>query len=262
MRVGQEALEELRAALERSPESLLHMAKLAEMGTLLAMVVHELSQPLLGIKAFAQILARRYGQDEFLGPKLEIIVKQAEHMDELLGNLRQFGGAHAAVDRRAAPVRAVEAALELLGARARKLRVDVDLQVEGSPPEVGLTSGHIQQLLVNLLTNALDALEPRHGGRILVRLAPVPSGVRLLFGDTGPGIPEELRVRIFEPFYTTKPPGSGTGLGLPICRSILRGAGGDIRLLPPEEACEVLGLGVGAVFEIMLPEAGRGGASG
>jgi two-component system NtrC family sensor kinase len=256
MRPGSTSLDELRATLERSPEALLHMAKLAEMGTLLAMVVHELSQPLLGIKAFAQILLRRYGQDSFLGPKLEIIVRQSEHMEELLSGLRQFGRSNSGALRRAEPAEAVQVAVELLSARARKLRVDVDLQFEERLPEVGLNAGHIQQVVVNLLTNALDAMAPRRTGRILIRLAAAPPGVRLLFGDTGPGIPDDTRERIFEPFFTTKAIGSGTGLGLPICRSILRGAGGDIRLLGLEEAQGLLGVGVGAAFEVLLPQAG------
>jgi signal transduction histidine kinase len=258
--------DELGAALQRSPEALHRLAKLAELGQQVAVVVHELSQPLLGIKAFAQILRRKYQDDAFLGPKLEIIVKQAELMDEMLSGLRQYGRTAVGVRPRTEPWAVVRSTVELLGERARKLQVQVLVDGEPGPPEVPAREvccrpGALQQVVVNLLANALDELEESHGGRILIRLAREQAGLRLLVADSGAGVPAEHRGRIFEAFYTTKDPGRGTGLGLSICRDILRRCGGDIRLLEREEATAAFGQELGATFEVRLPWAEAEGAA-
>ncbi|HOX42633.1 MAG TPA: ATP-binding protein [Myxococcota bacterium] len=258
--------DELGEALQRSPEALHQLAKLAELGQQVAVVVHELSQPLLGIKAFAQILQRKYQDDAFLGPKLEIIVRQAELMDEMLSGLRQYGRTAVGARPRAEPGAVVRSCVELLGERARKLRVQVLVDGDQGGPEapareVRCSPGKLQQIVVNLLTNALDELEPRHGGRILLRLSREEAGLRLLVADSGAGVPEEHRARLFEAFYTSKAPGRGTGLGLSICRDILQRCGGDIRLLSREEAAAVFGQELGASFEVRLPWAEPEGAA-
>ncbi len=255
--------DELRALLLRTPEALQQLARLAELGQQVAVVVHELSQPLLGIKAFAQILQRKYRDDAFLGPKLEIIVRQAELMDGMLAGLRQQGRAVGGARRRADALAVVRASVELLEERARKARVQVVVEpAEGEgPSEVSCGPGELQQVVVNLLVNALDELEPRHGGRVTLRLARAEDGLRLRVADSGQGVPAEHRARLFDAFYTTKEPGRGTGLGLAICRDILRRAGGEIRLLEPGEAAGAFGPGTGAAFEVSLPWAGPEGTA-
>jgi signal transduction histidine kinase len=105
----------------------------------------------------------------------------------------------------------------------------------------------LQQVLINVLMNAFEAARP--SGRVVVSAAREPrereSGVRIAVNDSGPGIPPSFLARIFEPFFSTKPPGEGTGLGLPISRDILKGLGGDIRVESTP--------GAGTTFIVWLP---------
>jgi len=112
----------------------------------------------------------------------------------------------------------------------------------------------MQQVLINLVLNALDATPP--GGRVEISARLEDSGgragVAVAVRDTGPGIPDELKPRLFEPFFTTKPAGQGTGLGLAICRDIIRAHGGEIRVESQ--------LGAGATFTVWIPAAAERGA--
>lgn len=245
-------LERLQEELRQVREQMFHMAKLAEMGKLVAVVVHELSQPLLGIKAFAQIIRRKFPADSFIEPKARMIEQQAGHMEAILDTLRQYSTIENQEQTRVDPAVPVRAAAEIFSERARKLKVR--LQIEGASrlPPVRVTRGHLQQVMSNLLSNAIDAMEGK-GGRVVVRLESLGDRVRVRVGDSGAGIPAEVRERIFESFFTTKKD-KGTGLGLSICRDILRQHGGEIRLLPDEEAAQ-LGPELRTVFEVLLPAA-------
>jgi signal transduction histidine kinase len=248
-------IEELEAELAKSKDLAFHVAKLAEMGKMVAVVAHELSQPLLGIKAFAQILRRRYSNDSFIGPKIRMIEEQAVHMEGILDGLRRYSKA----PRRGAgvvkPLEPLHTAVELFRDRAKKLRVNMDLEFESNLPDVRGNHGHIQQVIVNLLSNALDELEGGKGGIILVKADASTEGVRVQVADTGRGIDEDMRDKIFEPFYTTKGAEKGTGLGLSICRDILELHRGTIRLLSPDEVEKNLGAGFQAAFEVFLAKA-------
>jgi signal transduction histidine kinase len=105
----------------------------------------------------------------------------------------------------------------------------------------------LEQVFVNLLSNAIYALLEKGGanGRIEIRTVKAESHIEISFTDNGPGIPEKDQAKIFELFYTTKPPGKGTGLGLPICQNIVRNLGGEITF---ESA-----VGVGTTFTVRLP---------
>ena len=109
-----------------------------------------------------------------------------------------------------------------------------------------LAPGRLTQVLLNLALNAGDAMGTRKDRRLVVRASRQDRTVRLEIEDTGPGVPIELRDRIFEPFVTTKEVGEGTGLGLAVCRGIIEGAGGTIALDPSFAA--------GARFVVELPE--------
>ena len=116
----------------------------------------------------------------------------------------------------------------------------------GALPEVRCYPGRLNQVFLNLLMNACDALED--GGTITVKTERTDQGVRLDFHDDGPGIPEEVQVRIFDPFFTTKPVGQGTGLGLSLSHAIVDGHGGRIQVISGAESPEG-----GTHFVIDLP---------
>jgi signal transduction histidine kinase len=116
-------------------------------------------------------------------------------------------------------------------------------------PPVLADPGQLQQVLINLVLNGLDATPV--DGQVAIRARPLVtgerSGVAIAVSDTGPGIPAELRAKIFEPFFTTKPGGQGTGLGLAICRDIIKAHGGEITVESPP--------GAGTTFTVWLPDA-------
>ncbi len=252
---GPERIAELEAELEQAREFMFQAAKLAEMGKLVAVVAHELSQPLLGIKAFAQILLRRYDEDSFIAPKVRLIVQQAKVMEGILDGLRQYARRPEMGGRGVDPREPVKAAVALFHDRARKLKIRIEYE---DPGELGLVQGnlgHLQQVVTNLLGNSLDELESQGSGQVLIRLKAEEDGVLLLMADTGPGVPADLKEKLFEPFFTTKEEGKGTGLGLSICSDILRLYQGSIRLLSDEERQSILGDRYGAAFAVSMKAA-------
>ncbi len=139
--------------------------------------------------------------------------------------------------------RRVDAVLRLLDARARRAGVTIRTELEGVEPFPGFAD-LLDQAITNLVANAIDALEDHGGGTVRIRAERFPEAVRITVADDGPGVPPALRERIFAPFYTTKEPGRGTGLGLAMTAEIAELHGGRVELLPSER---------GAVFRITVP---------
>jgi two-component system NtrC family sensor kinase len=246
---------ELQAELDRMRELMLHTAKLAEMGKLVASVAHELSQPLLGIKAFAQILERK-SQDEFFSSKIRVIVQQAMVMEEIIDSLRRFTKRKSEGQRAIDLPKVVETAVLLFQERLRKSKVKVDVTVENGLPDVLGTYGYVQQIVVNLLSNAIDAIESirraDETGLISVRFFGKDGRVVMRVVDTGPGVDKGLESKMFEAFFTTKGTEQGTGLGLSICKEILKLIGGEIRLMTKEEVQFDFAENAGAGFEVIF----------
>ncbi len=249
---AKDEIKRLEDELEKARQQLFQLAKLAEMGKMVAVVAHELSQPLLGIKAFAQILRRRLSSDVFAEPKLCLIEEQAAFMEEMLNSLRQYSRSASVDPEGVDPLVPIRRAIELLRERARKQQIKIDLEAAEPLARVHGSPGHIQQVLVNLIGNALDEMGNSGQGTVRLRISSEQDWVRVLVADTGGGIPDSVRDRLFEPFYTTKGEEQGTGLGLSICRDVLRSHGGEIRLMDPQEVDRDFGPGYGAGFEVRL----------
>ncbi len=245
-------IKQLSEELEKARDQLFQLAKLAEMGKMVAVVAHELSQPLLGIKAFSQILRRRLSADKFAEPKLRLIEEQAAFMEEMLNSLRQYSRSASMDHQGVDPLVPIRRAVELLQERARKQQIKIDLEAVEPLSKVQGSLGHIQQVLVNLIGNALDEIGSSDQGTIRIRISSEQDWVRVQVVDSGSGIPDAVRDRLFEPFYTTKGEEEGTGLGLSICRDVLRSHGGEIRLMDHEEVDRDFGPGYGAGFEVRL----------
>ncbi|MBN2494331.1 MAG: GHKL domain-containing protein [Deltaproteobacteria bacterium] len=252
-------IHELERELARCRERLFHAAKLAEMGKMVAVVAHELSQPLLGIKAFAQILHRHCEQDDFIEPKLRLIVEQATVMEEILNNLRQFVRQQDVEAQPIDPAPPVRAALALFSERAKKKRVTLELRCQDDLPDVLGNAAHYQQVAANLIGNAIDAVKDEAHAEIRVSVDAVGDRARMRIVDSGAGIPDSVRDKLFEPFYTTKGPEDGTGLGLSICREILDLYGGSIRLMEPEELARDFGPDFRTGFEVLFAPVGTQG---
>lgn len=245
-------IKKLKEELKQTREMLYQTSKLAEMGKQVAVVAHELSQPLLGIKAFSQILRRRYQHDQYAEPKIRIIEEQAEHMEAIIGRLRQYSKKVFDESQTTDPMIPIKTAFELLHDRLNKLRIHIDLEGPEKLPRVLLSQGLLQQIIVNLMNNSLEELEGRKEGRILIQIEATDQYVIIRVADNGRGIPEHTRNRLFEPFFTTKGKEKGTGLGLSICYDILQDKYGKIRLMDQAEVDKVLEPGLGATFELSL----------
>ena len=155
-------------------------------------------------------------------------------------------------ERKPASLRKIlEEAVEVAGGVERADKAPIVTQVGVDPPEFVTDAGLLRQIVINLLTNGLDAVEK--GGRVSLTSGVQNEEVVILVRDTGTGIPPDDLRRIFEPFYTTKGRGKGTGLGLAICRELVAALGGKIEV---ESTA-----GEGSVFTVRLPLRGQSPAS-
>jgi signal transduction histidine kinase/FixJ family two-component response regulator len=227
---------------------LLQTEKLAALGQMLSGVAHELSNPLTSIAGYAhRLLARQ----DLPGRTEEVrqIYQEAERAGAILRQLL-LNARETLPERRLVSLnQVVERVMDLqrFSLAAEKIRVELDLApalpfVQGDP-------GYLQQVLMNLVGNARQALEQHgQGGTIRVHTQRIAERRILLeVADNGPGIPQAILARIFDPFFTTKPAGVGTGLGLAIVLSVVREHGGQVHVLSPPQG--------GAVFQIELPAA-------
>jgi signal transduction histidine kinase len=148
----------------------------------------------------------------------------------------------------------VEEVAALVGPQKSMRDVELEIAIADDLPSVRLAPGRLQQVLLNLVLNAADAIDTK-GGHIEIRAEHAPDRryVRILVRDDGPGVAQKIRGALFEPFVTTKEIGKGTGLGLAVCRGLVEGAGGTIRLA--EEAPEGSPKGACFVLDIPTPSA-------
>lgn len=231
---------------------LLHKDRLAAVGTLSAGLAHEVNNPLAYLLLNLQYLERELGkllgdrkEWQPLSDRLHDAVHGAERVAAIVRDLKAFAraddGAQQPVDLAWVVESAIRVAHNTVRYKARLLReIDSVGAVLGNPQR-------LEQVVLNLLINAAQALADGDVNKdsITVRLTRTESHAILSVTDTGPGMSERERQRIFEPFYTTKPPGVGTGLGLPICRSIVESVGGSLKVVSEP--------GQGASFEVRLP---------
>jgi PAS domain S-box-containing protein len=230
----------------RLTEQLVQQEKLAAVGQLVSGVAHELNNPLASVMAFAQLLLAAPGDAATDRSSVEAIHQEAKRAAKIVSNLLTFARQHQP-ERTATDLnRVVEDTLDLRRYALRVAQVDVTLALDPNLPVTWADPFQLQQVMLNLLTNAEHALADRPGARtITVTTAHDRDLVTISVADTGPGIAPEHLQRIFNPFFTTKPVGEGTGLGLSISDGIVREHGGRIRVESSP--------GQGARFIVELP---------
>jgi len=211
--------------------------KMEALGTLASGVAHEINNPLFGIRGYAELIADSLPPENELVESAAAIIRQTDHVGVLVRNLLTFARQDKQESRLVAPNDIIQSVLSLLRTVVRHdhitLRVDVP---EGLPP-VACRGQQLEQVLMNLLTNARDALNEKFAGHSDGKLICLRAGLidkdgapwlRMTVEDHGAGIPAPVRERIFDPFYTTKPAGKGTGLGLAISHGIVKDHGGEL----------------------------------
>jgi len=231
----------------RLQEQLIQSEKMSAVGQLIAGVAHDLNNPLASVVGFADYLVETVGStpEEVIEP-LRAIQQEAERAADIVKNLLNFARKQEG-RREVRPIGEILATtLQLLRNQLIGAKIDVDMDVAPGTPPVHADATQLQQVFVNLVNNAAQAIGGSGvGGRIVIRAMPWLDGVSVTVEDDGPGVPAEIAQRIFEPFFTTKPAGQGTGLGLSICQGIVKEHGGRLALVTTGRR--------GAVFQVELP---------
>ncbi|QTF94329.1 ATP-binding protein [Halomonas sp. BM-2019] len=245
-------IEERRRAeanLRQTRDELIQAAKLAVLGQLAAGINHELNQPLAAIRAYAEnarTFLERQRADE-ANHNLEQIVELTGRMAEISAQLRQFSRKSGELLTSVSVARCFDYALRLFQARLRDGGVEVERHWPAEAVWVRADLVRLEQVLVNLVGNALQAMGETPKPRLTLSIEQAGNQVILGVADNGPGIPESHLGRIFEPFFTTKSPGKGLGLGLSISSRIIDDLGGRLEATNHPEG--------GALFRIHLPRA-------
>jgi two-component system, NtrC family, sensor kinase len=233
---------EMRARLMESD-------RLAAVGELVAGVAHEVNNPLSSISAFAQLLLRDGGLTAVQRDSIEVIksetIRASQVVKDLLAFARRSEPKREALDLNAVVART----LRLRGYQLTSNRIVVEADLAAELPSVVGDARQLQQVCLNLVTNAIQAMATRGGGRLEVSTRLDGPHVVLEMRDTGPGIPEVAKPHIFEPFFTTKGEGEGTGLGLSVSYGIITAHGGQIELAASSAA--------GTTMRVTLPAASQ-----
>jgi C4-dicarboxylate-specific signal transduction histidine kinase len=246
----EEVAERVRAeqALRETQDELIHAGKLAVLGQMAAGITHEINQPLAALRTLSDNAATllRRGMTEDVQGNLAMIADIVERMASMINQLKGFARKTGSRPEPVSVARCVARARMLLEQRIRTEGVRVIERVSDKLVAAG-ESARLEQVLVNLLGNALDAVTSRSDKEIRIEADETDGRVMIAVRDNGPGIAEEALPRLFEPFFTTKAIGAGLGLGLAISQGVVRDFGGVLRARNRPEG--------GAEFTIELPAA-------
>jgi two-component system NtrC family sensor kinase len=222
--------------------------KMASIGQLVSGVAHELNNPLTSIAGLAELLLERPPHPEVPREHLKVIHEQAERAGRIVRNLLTFARKGVA-EKSAVDLNDVVTRTSLLIVYELQLHgIELDSELSSDPVVVLGDRYELQQVLLNLVTNAVQAvsgLEPGRPRRIILSTSRSEGNAVLQVRDTGPGVPRHLAPYLFTPFFTTKAPGEGTGLGLSLSYGLVKAHGGGLTYEPPPEG--------GAEFQVILP---------
>jgi C4-dicarboxylate-specific signal transduction histidine kinase len=232
LRETTQEMERREQELREKQEQLVQAGKLATLGELTTGVAHELNNPLNNIGLFVgnaidQIALGSLDRDSILH-ELDSALGQVRKATEIISHLRTFGRVAPVVVEQLNVNDVINRSLSLMQEQLRLRDIQVQLELSAEPPVVAANAIQLEQVFINLLTNARDALVDSPRKAVTIASAVAGDRVVVTFRDTGPGIPAGLEQRIFDPFFTTKEVGAGTGLGLSIAYGIINEHGGSI----------------------------------
>ena len=256
----EEEVENKTRDLKLAQAQILRSEKLSSLGSLAAGVAHELNSPLMGIMTYAHLAAKRLPDDSSEKEHLEVIVSQADRCATIIKQLLEFSRERPPEKKRQDINAIVEKAVALVEHQSGFHGIEIHRDFAPDVPPVMMDAGQMQQVFLNLVVNAGEAMSD--GGRLTIQTRALASAVesqpaagdvsskkvQIVFRDTGVGIPPEDVVKIFDPFFTSKDVGEGTGLGLAVSYGIIEQHGGTIGVESTP--------GKGTVFTITLPVCG------
>jgi signal transduction histidine kinase len=211
----------------RLHHQLVRSEKLAALGQLVAGVAHELNNPLTGILGYADLLSEEV-EGQKAAKRVEKLGGEARRMKRIVDGLLRFARQNNPAARAADFEAALHDVIQLREFHIRKLGIRMELHIEPQLPRISIGEDELKQVLLNILNNAIDAVEESAQRSISITATRQGDRVFIRFDDSGPGFSDLNRA--FDPFFTTKPVGKGTGLGLSICYGIIQEAGGEIVL--------------------------------
>lgn len=243
-------LEKANKTLKMMETHLLQAGKMAALGQLSAGIAHELRQPLTGIVGYVEDALEEVKKNSSLRESLNIIKREAERMEVIVNGIRKFsrmsGAEMEAIDINTV----INDSLLLLTKQLRNNNIEIKTSLDEDLPKVKANASQMQQVFVNMISNAKDAMESKGGGTLTLKSALSEEGkyVEVSFKDTGCGMPKDVIKKLSEPFFTTKEPDKGTGLGTSISFSILKMHKGEIDISSK--------VGSGTTIRITIPVAG------
>ncbi len=233
----QEAYRELR----ETQGKLVQTEKLAAIGEVAAHVAHEIRNPLVTIGGFARSIRRQLGDEHPTIRSVDIIVEEVARLEKILANVMDFSKPSAPWKRPTKINQVIQNTCVLLSNQFESRQIELVQSLDPNVPLVMVDGEQIKQALLNILKNAAESIE--NEGRVIVTSRAERGNVWIDVSDTGKGVPEDMIPNLFDPFFTTRP--DGTGLGLAVTRKIIVDHGGDIDVKSK--------LGVGTTFTISLP---------
>ncbi len=229
----------------RMTENLIYSEKMAAIGQMAAGIAHEVNTPLGIILGYTQMLKDDLSNDQERFADLETIERQTKNCKRIVHDLLSFARSSSAPESGPVDLAAcVRHTMSVMQHSFEMDSIDIHLAIQEDLPHVLADGDRINQVVLNLLTNAHDAIGQKGLIALFLYFDEKREAVVLEVGDSGAGIPPEIRDRIFEPFFTTKPVGKGTGLGLSVSYGIINEYGGEIEVLSPplDESYEKYGL--------------------
>jgi two-component system NtrC family sensor kinase len=229
--------------LQKMREALLQAEKLAAMGRLTSQIAHELNNPIYGIMNTLELLKTEISPESKRRRILELSLSETQRLSEMLRNMLSFSKPEEEKRRPVKINELVEGILLVMEKQMKEANIKTETHFDDGIPEVMASTNQMRQVMLNMFKNAKEAM-PK-GGTLTVRTNREDNKVLIRIQDTGIGIPEAIKDKIFDAFFTTKQKVKGVGLGLSVCYGIIKDHGGEITVESEPEK--------GTTFTIRLP---------
>jgi signal transduction histidine kinase len=221
---------------------LMRQDKLSSVGRLAAGVAHEINNPLTSVLTSAMLMLEDMEQDDANYEDMKIIADETMRCRKIVTNLLNFARQHEPEKKSQDLNHVLEECLEMVKNQASFKSIKIHTKLEQDLPHLNIDRDQMRQVIINLLINAMEAMDQKGEIILLTRYLQAKTSVELSVKDNGPGVSEDMKYKVFDPFFTTK--ANGTGLGLSICLGIIEQHGGTM---------EVESSGTGTTFIITLP---------